>query len=232
MIKIKGCLLALLVLTWSSYSFADFNIQVGLGGTADLPIHASSGADVNLWSEMRRHFRLPQFPYDPKIAAQLYWYKKHHLYFETIAGNATPYLYYIYRQARKRHLPMEVALLPMIESNYNPFAYSAVGAGGMWQLMPATASYFGLHRDYWHDDRRDVLQSTTVALNYLQYLGNFFNHDWLLAIAAYNSGEGTVLNAINANRKRGRKNRFLVAGFTGTNAGILAKIISDNRDYQ
>jgi membrane-bound lytic murein transglycosylase D len=103
----------------------------------------------------------------------------------------------------KRHLPAEVVLLPIFESAYNPFAYSAAGAAGIWQMMPGTASGYGVKQNWWYDGRRDVIASTKAALSHLSYLSNFFDRNWLLAFAAYDTGEGNVMNAINKNIRDG-----------------------------
>jgi membrane-bound lytic murein transglycosylase D len=124
------------------------------------------------------------------------------------AQRAAPYLYYILQQAKKRHLPAEIVLLPMMESAYNPFAYSTAGAAGIWQMMPGTASGFGIKQNWWYDGRRDVVASTKAALDYLVYLGGFFDGNWLLALAAYDTGEGNVLAAIRKNTRDGISTDF------------------------
>lgn len=116
--------------------------------------------------------------------------------------HTTPYLYYIYQQVQQRHLPAELTLLPLVESNFSLKAISSVGASGPWQLMPITAQTTQLKIDWWHDDRLDLVSSTRGALNYLQYLHHHF-HNWPLALAAYNSGITRVDRALQANRKRG-----------------------------
>ena len=98
-------------------------------------------------------------------------------------------------------MPGELSLLPFIESNFDPFAYSHAGATGLWQMMPGTASGYGININWWYDGRRDLVESTDKALNYMAYLGDFFDQDWLLAIAAYDSGEGNVLKAIKKQKK-------------------------------
>lgn len=96
----------------------------------------------------------------------------------------------------------------MIESAYNPFAYSSAGAAGIWQMMPDTAAGYGIKQNWWYDGRRDVIASTKAALNYLAYLGGFFDENWLLAIAAYDTGEGNVLSAIHKNSRIGKNTDF------------------------
>ena len=106
-----------------------------------------------------------------------------------------PYLYHVYEQIETRGLPREIALLPFVESGYQVFARSPTAATGIWQLMPATAKHFGLNESWWIDERRDIISSTSAALDYLEYLYERFDNDWLLAIAAYNCGESNLRQA-------------------------------------
>ncbi|MGL5293334.1 MAG: transglycosylase SLT domain-containing protein [Aeromonas sp.] len=126
----------------------------------------------------------------------------------TIANRAQPYLYLMVEEIERRQLPMELIAVPMIESMFNPHARSNRNAVGMWQFMPATGKQFELRRDKWYDGRRDVLASTSAALDYLEYLNRFFDGDWLQAIAAYNAGEGRVSKAIARNERAGRPTDF------------------------
>lgn len=129
-------------------------------------------------------------------------------YLLRVTSRAAPYLYYVFEQVQKRRLPAELVLLPIVESGYNPFSISSVGATGIWQLMPDTATGLGVKQDFWYDGRRDLIASTRAALNYLSYLQNFFEGRWLLAIAAYNTGEGNVLAAIKRNIREGKNTDF------------------------
>jgi membrane-bound lytic murein transglycosylase D len=114
------------------------------------------------------------------------------------------YLHYIVEEIDKRGMPMELALLPVVESAFNPLAYSRSRASGLWQFMPRTGRHYGLDQNWWLDERRDVIESTQAALTYLDYLHRYFDGDWFLAIAAYNGGEGTVSRAMSASRPRHR----------------------------
>ncbi len=119
-----------------------------------------------------------------------------------------PFLYHILQEVRKRGMPSEIALLPGVESGFCPTAYSRHGAAGLWQFMPATGRYFGLKQDWWYDSRRDPVASTEAALGYLQKLYKRFDDDWLLAIAAYNAGGGTVARALRKNLEQDKPTDF------------------------
>lgn len=162
----------------------------------------------NLWDVLRDEFTLPHYEDAPIVQEKIEWFMNNQDFLLRAATRAAPYLYYILQQVKKRHLPAEIVLLPIVESGYNPFSQSPMGAVGVWQLMPGTASGLGVKRDGWYDGRRDVLASTRAALNYLKYLQNFFEGNWLLAIAAYNTGEGNVLSAIKRNIRDGRDTDF------------------------
>ena len=118
------------------------------------------------------------------------------------------YLYYIVTELERRNMPLELALLPVVESAFNPVAYSRSRASGLWQFIPSTGKHYGLKQNWWVDERRDVLMSTNAALDYLQRLHDYFDGDWYLAIAAYNGGEGTVKAAIQRNASAGRPTDF------------------------
>lgn len=162
----------------------------------------------DLWSVITRSFSLPHYSNTPAVQAQISWFMSHKEFLAKVANQAEPYLYYVFQQVKAQQLPGELALLPMIESAYDPFAYSPVGAAGLWQLMPSTASGLGLHQDYWFDGRKDIINSTNAALKHLSYLKDFFHDNWLLAIASYDSGEGTVLNAVKRNQQSGLSTKF------------------------
>ena len=163
---------------------------------------------ANLWDVLSEEFSLPHYEDNPYVQDQIEFFLHHQDFLAEATSRAGPYLYFILQQARKRHLPAEVVLLPMIESAYNPFAYSSAGAAGIWQMMPRTATGYGVKQDWWYDGRRDVVASTRAALDYLAYLGSFFEGNWLLAIAAYDTGEGNVLSAIRRNNREGKNTDF------------------------
>ncbi|MCU7919806.1 MAG: LysM peptidoglycan-binding domain-containing protein [Candidatus Thiodiazotropha sp. (ex Epidulcina cf. delphinae)] len=161
----------------------------------------------DLWSRMLDGYSL-SIPPDPRVGRELNWYSNHPGYIERIQLRAEPYLHFILEEIDKRGMPGEIALLPAVESAFQPFAYSPGRAAGMWQFIPSTGRYFGLKQNWWYDGRRDVVASTRAALDYLKALSRQFDGDWELALAAYNSGAGTVRNAIKRNRKRGKATDF------------------------
>lgn len=148
-----------------------------------------------VWEEMSQQFSLNHEATRPEVQAQIQWIIHHPAYLQQLK-KAEPYMYHIITEIKKRHLPGELALIPMVESAYNPFAYSGKGAAGLWQIMPSTGTDLGLKQNWWHDGRRNILSSTGAALNYLEYLSHFFSGNWLLAVAAYDAGEGAISRSI------------------------------------
>ncbi|HHH36433.1 MAG TPA: LysM peptidoglycan-binding domain-containing protein [Gammaproteobacteria bacterium] len=177
---------------------------------ADGPAPAEAqddSAPADLWDRIRAGFAIPVEDH-PRITAERNWYVNHPQYLERTMARARPYLHLIVEALEARDMPLEIALLPIVESAYQPFAYSHGRAAGIWQFIPGTARHYGLKQNWWYDGRRDIVASTRAALDYLQYLNRTFDGDWLLALAAYNSGSGTVKNAMRKNRRRGRPTDF------------------------
>ena len=155
--------------------------------------------ETDLWQSLRERFAL-QVPDNERVRSHRKRYASHPEYIDRVTGRAELYLQHIHREIRKRDMPSELALLPIVESAFDPFAYSHGRAAGLWQFIPTTGKRFGLRQNWWYDGRRDLIDSTSAALDYLQYLHKRFDRDWLLALAAYNSGEGTVSKALRHNR--------------------------------
>lgn len=166
---------------------------------------AHANTAPNVWDVLAKEFSLNHEVTQPEVQHQLRWLIAHPSYIQKLARQSEPYIYHIVTEIKKRHLPGEIALIPMIESSYDPFAYSGAGAAGLWQLMPGTGTDLGLKQDWWLDGRRSIRPSTHAALNYLAYLHNFFNGDWILAFAAYDSGEGTMARIIKESNQSSRR---------------------------
>jgi len=161
-----------------------------------------------------------------RIDSEATWYARNPEYIERTFARAAPYLQYIVEQVEARGMPMEIALLPVIESAFEPWAYSRARAAGLWQFMPATGSRFELKQDWWYDGRRDVVAATQAALDYLQYLHDLFNGDWLLAIGAYNCGEGNVRRAITSNRQARRDTDFFSLRLPAETRGYVPRLLA------
>lgn len=158
----------------------------------------------DLWMRMRKGFQLDLELTNPRIESQLNWYVKNPRYIERTFRRAQRYLHHIVQAIEEHNLPLELALLPVVESAFDPFAYSHGRASGLWQFIPGTGKMYGLHQNWWYDGRRDVLASTQAAIDYMSYLSRRFDGNWLYALASYNSGSGRVSKAIRNNKKRGK----------------------------
>jgi len=153
----------------------------------------------DLWNRIRSGYAL-QVKSNSRIQRSIEKFVKFPSYFKRISRFASPYIYHIVEEIEKRGMPLELTLLPAIESAYKPIAQSHKSAAGLWQFMPATGKYYGLQQNEWYDGRREIISSTTAALDYLQKLYRVFDDDWLLALAAYNYGQGNLRKAIRKNR--------------------------------
>jgi len=158
-------------------------------------------ADSDLWQRIKDGYAIPEIE-SQYTANHETWYASRPDYVKRMVWRSQKYLYHIVEEVEKRGMPTEIALLPMVESAFNPQAYSRSHASGIWQFIPSTGRSFGLKQDWWVDNRRDVTAATNAALTYLQRLHVMFG-TWDLALAAYNAGEGTVKRAIDRNRQRG-----------------------------
>lgn len=190
--------------------------DTGLQYSADIPSQSKTPAvatvsatqPADLWARIRHGFELPKADDQPLVQRDIDYFNGRQAYVDRVAERARPYLSYIVQALEQRGMPTEIALLPIVESAFRPFAYSAGQAAGIWQFIPTTAQYYGLQQNWWYDGRRDVIAATQAALDYLQRLNEIFAGDWLLTIAAYNAGEGTVLRAIKHNAAAGRRTDF------------------------
>lgn len=161
----------------------------------------------NLWDDIVQGYGFPPVS-DERVSKNLRWLANNQRYLDRITEQSKPYLYYVAQKLRENDVPLEIALLPIIESAYDPFAVSPSRAAGVWQFIPLTGRNFGLKQNSFYDGRRDIVASTDAAIRYLKLLHTMFDGDWLLAIAAYNAGEGTVGRAIKKNRSAGKAADF------------------------
>jgi membrane-bound lytic murein transglycosylase D len=174
--------------------------------SAALPV-ASLEPTRELWERIRVGFAMPDLQHE-LVADREQWYSSRPDYIHRMTERSRKYLFHIVEELERRNMPTELALLPFIESAFNPQAVSSAKAAGMWQFMPATGTYFSLRQNVFRDDRRDVLASTRAALDYLSKLHGMFG-DWHLALAAYNWGEGNVGRSIARNKKAGLGTGYL-----------------------
>jgi membrane-bound lytic murein transglycosylase D len=159
-------------------------------------------ADYGLWTRLGQNFTMHTVE-NERIDAEVFFYQARLDQLNRTSKRAEPYLFFIVEQLRERGMPLELALLPIVESSYQPQATSRSQAAGLWQFIPSTGTQYGLKQNWWYDGRRDVQASTQAALDYLQYLNNMFNGDWALSLAAYNAGEGTISRAIKKAEAKG-----------------------------
>jgi membrane-bound lytic murein transglycosylase D len=183
---------------------------------------------ADLWERLRGGFQLPDVN-EPAVAAQLNWFANHPDFLERTFGRAELWMYYIVGQLEQRNMPRELALLPVIESAFEPYAYSRARASGLWQFVSDTGRRFGLKQDWWYDGRRDPIEATRAALDYLQALHDEFNGDWLLAIAAYNCGELAVERAIDKNQRLGKPTDFWHLKLPAETRGYVPELLAMRR---
>ncbi|MCM0035896.1 MAG: transglycosylase SLT domain-containing protein [Burkholderiaceae bacterium] len=214
----------------------------GLSGTADRDGALDSSQTIDLtipapdaWERIRRGFAIPNLN-TPLVDKWTAYYARHPESMNRMANRAGKYLYYIVEEINRRGLPTELALLPFVESAYNPIAYSHANASGLWQFIPSTGTQFKLKQDWWHDQRRDPIASTNAALDYLEYLFEF-QGDWYLALASYNWGEGAVQRAVKRNEAAGKRTDYLSLNMPAETQNYLPKlqaiknIVADPKKY-
>lgn len=180
-------------------------VLTGLRPVAGLNPSAFTGDPTqDLWARLGQGFTLlDNNGSNLRIEQQRDWFVSNPSFLGGASGRASRYMHFIAQRLDERKMPPELALLPIIESAYNPMANSNREAVGLWQFIPSTGRDFNLHQTGWYDGRRDILASSNAAMDYLTRLHDLFNGDWLLALAAYNAGQGTVSRAIALNQKRG-----------------------------
>lgn len=203
--------------------------EMAVASVVDVPLKQPTvdvpAVPVNLWQRLFSLYKLPAID-NKRVQAEINWYSKHPEYLDRVQKNATPYLFHIVNEIEKRGVPGELALLPIVESAYRPFAYSHGRAAGLWQFIPSTGEAFGLKQTWWYDGRRDVYASTNAALTYLSKLSKRFNDDWFLALAGYNAGGGSVSSAIRKNKRLGRNTDFWALDLRKETKHYVPKLIA------
>lgn len=185
----------------------------------------------DIWNRVRSGFSLDYEYQDSRINAQMPWFINNQAYLDRVNMRASRYLWHIVEEIEKRDMPLEIALLPVVESAFDPFAYSHARASGVWQFIASTARMMGLRLDWWYDGRRDILASTDASLDLLQLLHDNLNDDWLLALAAYNSGEGNVRKAIKKNKRLGKPTDFWHLDLPRETKAYVPKLLALTRLY-
>ncbi len=179
-----------------------------------------------LWLRVSYNFKLKNHSKRERVKYYARRYENHTFQLCRICNLAEPYLYHIIEALEHRNMPSELALLPIVESSFKPYAISNRGACGLWQLSVTTARRFGLKQNFWYDERKDVAASTAAALEYLALLFQEFNQDWLLTLAAYNAGEGRIKRAIRYNCKRGKLIDFWSIKLTKQTQHFVPKLLA------
>lgn len=186
---------------------------------------AEEPREQDIWARLRSGFALPDVEHE-RITAEQQRFNARQPYFDMVAAQGEPYLHLLLERIEARDLPTELVLVAMVESAFQPFAYSHGRAGGIWQFQPTTATRFGLRQDWWYDGRRNVRASTEAALDYLEYLHGFFDGDWMLALAAYNAGEGRVQRAVQANEQAGQPTDFWFLNLPAETRNYVPRILA------
>ena len=194
----------------------------------DPPLHDEQVTQVaysDLFERLRTGMSIPDVEH-PWVTTEYNWYVRHPDYLNRVFDRSSRYLHHIVSEVDRRGMPLEIALLPVVESAFNPFAYSKSRAAGLWQFIAPTGQHFGLKQNWWQDQRRDVIESTRAALDYLEFLRDTFGGDWLLAVAAYNHGSLNVRRAIDRNRAAGKPTDFFSLPIPAETRAYVPKLLA------
>lgn len=180
----------------------------------------------DVWARIRAGLTLDRRLEVASVREKLAFYARKQEFLDRVSERATPYLFHIVEELEKRRMPPELALLPIVESAFQPFAYSRSRASGIWQFIPGTGTRYGLKQNWWYDGRRDIIEATRAALDYLEKLNAEFNGDWLLALAAYNAGEMNVQRAVEKNRRAGHSTDFFSLRLPRETRGYVPSLLA------
>ena len=179
----------------------------------------------HIWERIVHNFALPECSEHEVSRNWANWYADHPEYMSRVLKRAQPWIYFIAGELERRDMPAELALLPIVESAYDPFAYSSGRAMGTWQFISSTGRSYGLKQNWWYDGRRDVWAATHAALDYLDHLHDMFDGDWLLALAGYNSGENRVARQVKKNLANGKPADFWNISLPRETRGYVPKLL-------
>jgi membrane-bound lytic murein transglycosylase D len=207
-------------------------IGTGISSKPQLPdasAEARRGAgSVDLLERLRSGFALPRVEHG-SVRREIEWYLRHTSYLDRTFRRGARYLHHIVERLEARNMPRELALVPVVESAFDPFADSPCSASGLWQFIPSTGRRYGLAQDWWYDGRRDVLAATRAALDHLQALHEEFAGDWLLALAAYNGGAANVKRAVERSQREGQPADFFHLDLLPETRAYVPKLLALSR---
>lgn len=191
-----------------------------VGVVSEMPVETPP---TDLWDRIRAGYGMPDLD-DPLVAKWEKFYAERPDYLARIVDRSNKYMFYIVTELERRGMPLEIALLPMIESAFNPVAHSSAKAAGIWQFIPSTGVNYGMKQDWWADSRRDIVAATNGALEYLSRLNGMFGGDWQLALASYNWGEGSVGRAVARSKAAGKDGSYLSLDMPAETRNYLPKL--------
>lgn len=180
---------------------------------------------TDLWERIRAGLQFETVE-NEDVLAQRAWFERNQEYMDRVSQRAQRYMHHIVERIEARGLPLDLALLPIVESAFHPYAYSRSRASGIWQFMPRTGKGYGMEQNWWQDGRRDIIRSTDAALEYLTRLNRMFGGDWLLALAAYNAGEGNIMRAIKKNQRAGKPTDFWSLKLRSETSAYVPKMLA------
>ncbi len=208
-------------------------VVTGRADPARVRIQADSGNSEesldqfeNIWARIGSGLSFSLSHDNERIEEQIEYYKNNPAFLMAVTERSRPFIFEIVEELERRSLPLELALLPIVESAYNPNAAASKNSVGLWQIVNATARSLGIKQDWWYDGRRDPIASTVAALDYLTTLNEMFDRDWLLTLAAYNTGQGNVQKAIEQNSRRSRKTDYWSLNLSSTTEDFVPKLIA------